>query len=256
MESKIIEDGEEGVNSVLEFKPRKLEKFVTQEVTEFLSNQRESKNTFKMSDVVSEITGVKEVERSEIEKRIEEAALIKLETIQEEAYQKAYELGKEEGHAQSLKENQEKIDAQLKQVTEVVESIEQMKMDLLSQNEAQFIRLIYHIAKEIAMEEINKNDERIIGVLKECMKSAQSDENILIRISNEDLESFKNLKDSLPKEIEFLKDASFEGQEDIERGGCIIETNYGVIDASLEQRVKKVWETLDAKKPKSSGEKN
>ncbi|MCB0394555.1 MAG: hypothetical protein KDD25_08340, partial [Bdellovibrionales bacterium] len=98
MESRIIVKGEEGDNSVIEFKPKKLGVGnVATAAKEFFNRQRESQNAFRLSEVISEITGLKNVERNAIEKRIEEAALEKLKEIQEEAYQKAHSLGVEEG---------------------------------------------------------------------------------------------------------------------------------------------------------------
>ena len=44
--------------------------------------------------------------------------------------------------------------------------------------------------------------------------------------------------------FEFLKKIRLEGVEGISEGGCIVETNYGQIDARFEQRVEKLWEAV------------
>ena len=250
----IIQKGEEGINSILDYKVQEIGEKVTSTAKEFVSQQKQSSTAFKVSEVVSQITGLKEVERTAVEERIEEKALDHLKAIQEDAYKEAYALGQEEGRKEALARTEVEIKAGLDRFVDFLKKIESLKSDILAQNEAQLMDIVFFIASQIAMDEIKNKDDRIISVLKESMKSAQVDENILIRMSKEDYEEFQKLKDSLPKEIEYLKDASIEPQDDITPGGCIIETNFGVIDATLEERVKKVWETITDKKPKTTDE--
>lgn len=254
MESKIIQNGDEGFNSVVTYQAKKLGGKINVAASDFMSQQKESMNSFKMSEVISEITGLQEAERSAVEKRIEDAALVKLESIQEESYKKAFELGLEEGRVEGFKKYEEEIKALLSGFEKVVQSFSALKSDLITQNETQIVDMIYYVANSIAMHEVEQKPDRIIPVIRECMRSAQSDEKILIRMSKEDLAYFNSIKETLPKEIEYLKDAAIEAQDDIAIGGCIIETNYGVIDATMDQRVKKIWDTLNLKKPRITDE--
>jgi flagellar assembly protein FliH len=106
------------------------------------------------------------------------------------------------------------------------------------------------MAKKIAMGEIAENRELILNVVRQAVLDAQSDENVTVRISAEDYAFIEQIKENLGKDLEAVKRAKFEVSDQITDGGCIIETNYGDVDATVEQRVEKLWESLAGKLPK------
>jgi flagellar assembly protein FliH len=103
------------------------------------------------------------------------------------------------------------------------------------------------------MAEIAEKPEIILEIVRQAIQGAQSDESVNVRVSPVDLEFIEHVREKLGKEFDLLKRAKFEAAESITTGGCIVETNYGDVDATVEQRVNKLWDSLKEKLPKVPG---
>ena len=67
-----------------------------------------------------------------------------------------------------------------------------------------------------------------------------------------DFTFIEGLKEKLDKEFDNVKRLKFEASEDVSNGGCVVETNFGDVNATLEQRLERLWGQLNDKLPKTS----
>ncbi|MEQ1877496.1 MAG: FliH/SctL family protein [Bdellovibrionia bacterium] len=248
--TKSVLKKEQAENLVLEFTPRALDAQMSNVAKEFLSDSKKRPTTFRLSELVAQQTGISEVERLSLNEKIEARALEKVKEVQESAYKEAYALGLEEGRQKAFDEEKAEITRRLGQLDEVLVSVTRLKSELTVQNEAHIIRLIFELAKKLFFSEVNTKDDRILPVLKQAIDLAQSEESVTVRISEEDFKFVDEFRTKVSKEFDFLKRMKFEPSPEIERGGCLLETNYGVIDATIEERVGKLWTLLSEKLPK------
>ena len=116
------------------------------------------------------------------------------------------------------------------------------------------VDLLYYLAKKIALDHIEANPSRIIPVLREVVENLSDEEKIMVRVSEEDLQHIESLKKEMKREFEFLKKLNLISSVDVRPGGCIFETKNGLKDASIEERVEKLWKILDDTKPKTTEE--
>lgn len=253
MGSVLTED--EAQKIAVAYSPRKFPQTITPAASGFVSLQasREAEgaiSSFQIDRIVAQQTGIAEIERASIEERVEREALGRLKELQEDAYKQAYALGLEEGREKAYQETSAALNERLGSLEQLVSSIENLKSDLVSYNESHIVRLAYVMAKKIAMEEIAEKPELILKVVNQAIQGAQSDESVTVRVSSTDLEFIEQMREKLGKEFDALKRAKFEASETMAPGGCIVETNYGDVDATVEQRVGKLWDSLVGKLPK------
>ncbi len=235
--------------SVLEYIPKEFNFGTPESALDYL-RQKAKGSDFLMSDVLRTTTGIAEIEIQSEEQKIELKVLDKLATLQEEAYKQAFDLGLEEGQKKAYDEKINEMTLQVSQLVHLSESLNQIKQEMIHQNEAHMIKLIYEIASRIAFDHIEVNQESVIQVIKKAIDTAQADENINILISNQQIEILEKLKSENHKETEFLNKVKFQASAKISVGSCIVETNYGVIDASVEQRIVKLWSEFKQVIPK------
>lgn len=253
--AKAVFAREEAEKIAVAYSPRKFPNVITPTAVEFVKFQSEQENpSFRIDKIVAQQTGVAELERMSMEEKVEREALERLKDLQEQAYQQAYQLGLDEGREQAFQEHKNQIQERLDSLDMLLTSIVQLKGELVNFNESHIVRLVTYVGKRIAMTEIEENPKAILSVIRQAIENAQSDEQLTVRVSPADFEFIEATKDKLGKEFEFLVKAKIESVETISNGGCIIATNYGDIDASLEQRVDKVWQTLSEKLPKVKNE--
>jgi len=108
----------------------------------------------------------------------------------------------------------------------------------LAESELELIRLAVRIAQKIIGAELRLNPETIVSLAREAMQSLGRERSVTLRVSPDDLELMRGRIDSLRETggpqrlIEVVSDRS------VGLGGCIVESEYGVIDARLETQIR------------------
>lgn len=235
--------------SVLNYAPKSIQLHTPEAAKNYLSF-KERGSDFVLSEVLRKTTGVDEIEKISEEQKIEQKALEKLSEIQEKAYKIAYELGLKEGSDKAEHSMAEKIEQQLKTFDELLLKIHNLKEEIAYQNEAHIVRLAFEIAKKIALDHIQEHPEAVVNVIKKAIEAAQSEEEATVFVANEQLEYNEKLKQQKGRDFEFLKKIKLQSSDQVSVGGCIIESNFGVIDARVSERIEKIWNELKQALPK------
>jgi flagellar assembly protein FliH len=232
------------------YSPRRFPASVSTAAHGFVAFNAGSGSSFRIDRLVAEQTGVAELERLSIEEKVEREALLRLKDLQEQAYQQAYQLGLDEGREKAFFDQQGELNEKLSHLEELLTSIDRLKGDLVAINETQIVRLIFYMAKRLVLQEIEVKPELILEVVRQAVLSAQSDENVTVRVSPSDFAFIEGIKEKLGKEFDAVKRAKLDSSDDIMPGGCVVETNYGDVDATIDQRLDKLWSSISEKLPK------
>lgn len=235
--------------TILEYTPKQFNFGTPESAIEYL-REKEFGSDFVMSDVLRQTTGVEEIERQNEQQIIEDKVLEKISVLQEDAYKQAYDLGFEEGTQKAILDKTAELEQKAVELGVLAANLVKIKEELVYQNEAHIMRMIYEIASRLAFDHISEKQEVVVQLIKKAIEESQAEDNINVRVSNEQLEFLEQVKQSAGREYEFLKKVKFEGSDSISVGSCVVETNYGVIDARIEQRVDKLWNELKQALPK------
>lgn len=254
--AKAVLSKEEADKVAVAFSPRKFPHSVSPTAKNFVAYQSQQADagktsSFQLDRIVAQQTGVAELERITIEEKVEQEALARLKEIEEQAYQQAYQIGLEEGREKAYVDQHAALAAKLDQFESLIATIENLKTHLVDANEAHFMRLVFYVARRLAMDEIKDRREIVLNVVRQSIENAQSDENVTVRVSQDDFSFIESIKERLGKEFDSVKKAKFEAGDTIADGGCVIETNYGDVDATVEERLDKLWNAISEKLPKT-----
>jgi type III secretion protein L len=96
-------------------------------------------------------------------------------------------------------------------------------------------------ARKIMGEELKMHPDRIVDIVMTSLKPVTQHRKITIYVNRADLEYVESAKPDLKKMFERLENLSIQERADIEPGGCIIETEAGIINAQLENQ----WRALE-----------
>lgn len=249
-DKSVIKSGD-SLKAVMEYAPKTFSGEMTEQAKDYLRRRKQRDFDFRLSDEVSTQTKIADAERAQLAEEVEQKALEKLQEVQEKAYAEAHSIGLEEGKAKAFTEYSEHILEHLFQLAEVVKSLKSLKSDLIKYNESHIMHTVLQLASRVAMREIEMDQTIIVDVLKKAIAQAQAEENVTVQVSHQDLKFLEFLREETDKDLEFLKGLDFEANDSVVSGGCIIETNYGVVDATVEERVDKLWSSLKGNIPKS-----
>lgn len=232
------------LQGVLEYVPKKFETGLLAPAAEFLDMKKRMENDFRMAEAIRIQTGVNKIEALSVETEVEQKTIDKLKEVQEAAYQEAYALGLEEGRKEAFQSTQKEINYNLQNFAILMQNIEGIKSELLKFNETHLIKLILHMAQRLALREVQVNQEAVVDIMRQAIQAAQIEEEITVQVAQEQFEFLEKLKTETIREFDFLKKIKLVPNESVNSGGCIIETNYGVVDARIEERMNKLLETV------------
>lgn len=254
--AKVVFEKEEAERIAIAYLPRKFPAVISQPAHDFVAFNAQAiesgTSSFRVDPLVARQTGIAELERLSIAEKVEREALARLKDFQELAYREAYQLGLDEGRERSFNEHSAQFLEKFQHLDELLQSIERLKADLIACNETQIVRMVYYMAKRLLYDEISARPEVVIEVVRQALMGAQSDENVTVRVSQSDFAFIDGMKEKLDKEFDDVKRLKFEGSDDVTSGGCVVETNFGDVNATLEQRLERLWTQLADKLPKTN----
>lgn len=172
----------------------------------------------------------------EIEDRLLKNAKERAIHIEKEAYEKGFSQGERDG----LEFGRRRAEIFLQQFKNLLEELDKTIKIFYKQCEDDLIYLMFTILRKILHNELFLNENVVIETLKETLKLVVDRQKIIVHLNPVDFQYLT----SPTVGIHFLKD-DFEGVKlledpNITRGGCVIETSFGDIDATIESQLKKV----------------
>lgn len=240
--NKMIEDAKEQANSILETARADAQNIVA------LSQEENSK---KKAEFASELE-LKTKEAEEKAKKIIENANDSADSIKTNAYSEGFAKGKEEGYISGSEEMERVID----KLHSVIAKSLSMRKDILSDLENQVVDLVLKISRKVVKAISKSSEDVIISNTLEALDKLKVKSDVVIRANLSDINILNSKKDELIKRIEMLKDIEFVEDNSIEDGGCIVETDFGQVDArissQLEEIERKVIESIPVKSRGSS----
>jgi flagellar assembly protein FliH len=236
--------------TTFDYQPRELNLGASEVATSFTHGDEFKGKDFKLSELIAQQTGISKLESDAYKDRINTAVLEQIKDIQEKAYKEGYELGQIEGTQKAFDESRQDLSEKLKSLQTLLESIEAMKTKLLATNEAHLIRLVFQIAKKIALRDLESHREAIVDLLTMVVQDLQTDERITIKLSHEDVYFIESLKEKIGEKIEHADRLKIVGDDHVRSGGCLVETSFGSVNATVDERLERIWQTLAAKQPK------
>ena len=163
----------------------------------------------------------------------------------------AFNKGRDQGRAETIAAQQEKVDqgaAALKRAVEEIARIRQRDVDRM---ETETVRLALAIAKRVIGYE-TEHGPVIQHVLKATMKKVVDPRHLTVRLNPKDIDTVNGFKQELLLADDFGALLRLEADEMIQRGGCMIETKLGDLDARIEQQIKIIEDLLKDRLPKPS----
>ena len=149
--------------------------------------------------------------------------LAEMEKIKELAFQEGFQEG-----LKSLNAHLFALDEELKELRKEVQR--------------NILPLTLKAARKILGEELALKPERIVDIIITALKPVTQHRKVKVYVNRADLEILEKHKPEIKKIFERLESFSIQERSDIEPGGCIIETEAGIINAQLENQ----WRALES----------
>lgn len=160
--------------------------------------------------------------------------------IEKEAREKGHKEGFEKGHAEGLVE----VRSLMKTLDYVIEGLFDVRKEFYEKSEKEMVDIIILTASEIIRREVKEDRDVIKDVIRKAVEGIHSLQEITISLNPRDIESARELTPELMEKMETIKNVRFEENPSISEGGCLVETNVGKLDATVENRLMAIYKNL------------
>lgn len=150
----------------------------------------------------------------------------------------ARDAGSQAGRAEGLAAAGEELVDIKREYQESILKLDRLRHEMVGQCEQEIIRLVLEVAKKVVQREVSVDHEIVLTLIRVALGRISDNTPATIRVHHDDyqfLESRRN--EFLSGEngiVHLVEDRS------ISRGGCVIETDFGQIDARIEQQFKEI----------------
>lgn len=191
------------------------------------------------SDDVMSIAGLEEQKeklRKEAEEIVKNAEMRSCE-IEKDAFEKGFA----EGQNQGLRDIAQKVE----EVEGLLAAIQDERKNLYGKYEGDVVELLKMMVNKIVNHEVSVNPRVIPACLQMALAYVVENSVVKIHINSEDFNKIRELgllnQELLKgfKQLDLIEDSS------ISEGGCFLETEFGEIDATIENTKGKLFEAID-----------
>lgn len=173
-------------------------------------------------------------------KKIEDEIKDKETEILNEARKRGYKDGWEEG----INKGNEEVKRLIERVQVILNSAIQKRNEIFIETEQQIIGLVLLIAKKV-IKVISENQKNVvINNVIQALRKLKSRGEVAIRVNLADLELTTQHKKDFVEMVEGVKSIKILEDSTVDRGGCIIDTDFGSIDARISSQLNEIEDKI------------
>ena len=164
---------------------------------------------------------------------LEEQSKKTIEDDRQEVFAQAKEAGRNEGYAEGKVE----VDRLIERTHTVLERAQDKRGEILAETEQEIIDLVLLVARKIIKIISENQREVIISNVTEALRKVKDKGNIIIRVNLSDVKLTTSHTKEFIKMLEGVKSIQVMEDSSVDSGGCVIETDFGEIDARISSQL-------------------
>lgn len=173
--------------------------------------------------------------RAEAKKLIEETKL-----YSQSAFSQAERDGMVQGKEKGFEAGREEMANLIKEAKNVLEQSKRERELVIRSIEPEIAKLSIRIAEKIIQTQVEINQDIVINMIRAALDKVKQRDEVVIKVNQEDYDYVREKKDVFACMVEGLKSMEILVDPGVERGGCIIETNLGNVDARISTQIQTV----------------
>ena len=187
-------------------------------------------------DEATGITREAEVRRDELLSEAEGA----VEQIKKDAYAEGFEAGREAGY----QEGRSEVERLVEHLHTIISSAIEKRNEIIDESETQVVNLVLLIARKV-IKVISENQKNVvINNAIQALRKLKSRGDVVIRVNIDDVDLTTDHVKDFMRMVENVRSVTVMEDSRVDRGGCIIETDFGEIDARINSQFNEIEEKI------------
>lgn len=205
---------------------------------------KDSNSHFKLNSTSKQLLGVEAEELSHIEDRVKTEVEARFEALKSQAYEEGFKKGEQDGAEKAQQEMRAQFEPVLQQVNALLSSFDQAREEIYNANERVMIQLVYDVAKEVLLRELKTDQDYVKRLSAAVIEKIGAKDSIRIRVNRQDYANLEQIRDFLKTQFADLKNIQIDPADDLELGGCKVETDLSQINAAVENQLHAIEASL------------
>ena len=177
--------------------------------------------------------------------RLKSIAAEEAETLKKQAIAEGSQQGLAEANRQMLDQLQQTAE----HCNELMATATQEAKQFVLAAERQIIELVMTITRKIISDELEERPEIILGVVREALGRVRDQDHLNIHVSLDDYERILQSRNELQSIVGSEKSFTVTADTVLERGGCLIETSFGTVEAGIDTQLESIRKALQEMLP-------
>lgn len=171
---------------------------------------------------------------------LHDQAMARAAEVERDAYHKGYQQGEQAG----LEMGQAKMAPMLAEISALLMAIRDAHGQVVEANRSQLVELACAVATRLLHRELEQSPDQIMTTLEEVLGLIGQDQRVKLRLSQVDFQHLLNHQNQIPALSHLGDRVTFEIDPQMVRGGCLVQTSTGQIDATIETMYGEMRRTL------------
>lgn len=156
----------------------------------------------------------------------------------------SYKFGVEDGRKLGFQEGQESVNPFIQAFENATNDLMAHRVSLGQEMDEMILQLALSVAERVIHREVSLDRTIIKDTIRESLKYIEDHEKIVIRLHPDDWQSVKSFEDEIRSFTHELKVLQIQEDEHVESGGCIIESNVGMMDGQIRTQLEEIMRNL------------
>ena len=177
--------------------------------------------------------------KSEAEKIIQDAHLEE-QKIKDDAKQDGFK----QGHDYCYSAGESEIERLVERLRKMVEALMLRREEILKETEQQIVELVILMTRKVVKIISETQKTAIMSNILAALKKVKSRGNVILHVNLEDLKLASANADEFIKRVENIQGITVVEDSTVEKGGCVVETDFGAIDARISSQLSELEEKI------------
>jgi len=160
-----------------------------------------------------------------------------------EAFDKGYAQAKREA-ADALQTADTDLQTATAAFANGAQHIAGLRKELILRSSDDMLRLVIAVARRVILAEVESKPETILKVIQKALQTAIRSDEFRVRIHPDDLAVATENRPMFVASVSGLQNLVIEADAGIERGGCMVESELGEVDATIDSQLDEIHKHL------------
>jgi len=156
--------------------------------------------------------------------------------LKKDAHTEGFDQGHQEGYEKGVAEANRLVD----RMHDIIEEVMKRREEILQDTERQIIELVILISRKV-IKILSENQKNVIMAnTVEALRKVKTRGNVTLRVNFDDVKLTTAHIDEFIQHVENVKGITVLEDTTVEKGGCIVETDFGAIDARISSQLTEI----------------